>query len=170
MSGVFTTYVLVCICDSSLFRQTLVVVFLILSFQRYYSYTTVHYCYSSIEPRKGMDADFDAATAEEDDAKQSLEDTLSDLKASVLKGSGVKWFHHKTKLDDQYQLEIPQDWLSRHPSALPAGQFVSTSQTSKVNEEEGEEGRQSDCCCSLFQVLLFGRPFLSMPVTNFLDT
>lgn len=67
---------------------------------------------SFIEPRQGMDADFDAATAEEEDAKQALESVLSELKGGPLRGSGVKWFHHKTKLDDQYQVLKEWGWVN----------------------------------------------------------
>ena len=54
-----------------------------------------------------MDPDYDAALEEEASTKSELEQVLRDLKTGALKGSGVKWWHHKTKLEDQYQLEVP---------------------------------------------------------------
>jgi len=55
----------------------------------------------SVEPRPGMDPDFDACIDDMAARKAELEGLLKDLKASgPLAGSGVKWWHHKTKLDD----------------------------------------------------------------------
>lgn len=91
----------------------------------------------SIEPKPGMDEDFDAAAEEEVQIRASLDELLVQEKQGfgggqgALKGSGVKWWHHKTKMEDMYQLEVPQEWLKKHP--LPSsGHYISKTQTSKV--------------------------------------
>jgi hypothetical protein len=41
-----------------------------------------------------------------------------------------RW-HHKTKLEDQYQLEIDAGWLKKNASALTSETFITKSQTAK---------------------------------------
>ena len=108
----------------------------------------------TIEPKAGMNAAYDQATQDIAEIKAKLEEELKAERSGQLKGSGVKWFHHKTKLEDMYQLEVDQGWLERH--APPQGMYISKSQTKKVRrfhtkailrclkELDGAEQRRAD--------------------------
>jgi DNA mismatch repair protein MSH6 len=84
----------------------------------------------NIEPRLGMNAEYDRAAQDIDDIKGRLEDELRAERTGQLKGSGVKWFHHKSKVEDMYQLEIEETWLAKHTP--PPGMYISKSKTKKA--------------------------------------
>lgn len=52
----------------------------------------------SIEPKAGMDAEYDASLQEMKEIKSELEEVLNDLKQGSLRGSGVKWYTHTSSL------------------------------------------------------------------------